>query len=1188
MRKTVERILASQFDYEKGALDISTSRIELALRPGEVFTGSFSLRVPSGREAEGHVYSNDIRMKLITDTFQGEEAEIGYTFSAQGLEEGDVIQGEIYIISNQGEYYLPYVSTIQQNCIDSSLGNIKNLFHFANLAKANWEEAVKLYYSPNFINIFTGNDNKYKKIYLGLSRFYSNEQNVEEFLVSISKKQPVEYILERDTINISDPSSIVEESVNITRNGWGYTLLNVDVQGSFISVSKNQVTDNDFLGNYLSFPVLINPDNLHGGVNFGKIRFYNAFTSFEVNVTVSVEIISKAEMSRTLEYSHARYDVITYYEAFRTKKITRDTWLAQTGIIVDRMMTLQDKALLPRLFKAQLLITEERFNEAKWILDQAENEFQANQDFSSTLWAYYLYLTTLYNRDESYIDDITDEVTRIYDTDPSDWRVGWMLLYLSEDFAVSPSKKWLFIEQQIETGCTSPVFYVEAINMLIANPGLLTKLTSFEIRVLRYACENELLNTDIINQFVYLVSKEKIYTDKVFNILEKCYEITPSSEIVTAVCEYLIKGNRVDSKAHDWYLEAVNRELRVTKLFEFFMESVNLSEDTVIPKMVYLYFTYDSDLSWEYAAYLYARVINNRDEMPDIFDSYKEQMEKFAVSSLLEGLINKDMAVVYRYIFADSSLTDEMAKNLSRILFTHKISCENRNLTKVVVYQSRECVETVYPIENGVAYIPLYNKDFEILFEDGFTNRFHSSVDYDLEMLMVPGKLASKILSRIHDNLEFDVYACECSTEMVEITEETKDRYTNILNAPEIDEEYKTEVRSKLMQYYYDNDAIRELDGILEELLPQNLSQRERVRAIRFMVIRGMYDKAVDWIIRFGTEGVEPRDLVKLCSKLIERNEYAYSDDLIRIASSVFFRGKYDEIILKYMVDNYRGMTKDMRKVFKAAENFDVDIYTMCENMILQMLTTGYFVSERMAIYSKYVQGGANTEIQSAFLAQCSFDYFVKEQIMEPLVFEELTKAKLRGENIQTVCKLAYLKYYSENQSELDDNKLHIIGEYLEELIGEGIYMSFFKEFMENTTSKINKFSDKTIIEYKTDPGKRVFIHYIIEGDEETLGEYVTEEMPDMYGGVHAKAFILFFGENLLYYITEEADGEELLTESASIQKSDISRDIYNSRFNEVNDIVIAKTLQDYDTVNKLLYDYYKQAYIVRKMFTLE
>ena len=146
--------------------------------------------------------------------------------------------------------------------------------------------------------------------------------------------------------------------------------------------------------------------------------------------------------------------------------------------------------------------------------------------------------------------------------------------------------------------------------------------------------------------------------------------------------------------------------------------------------------------------------------------------------------------------------------------------------------------------------------------------------------------------------------------------------------------------------------------------------------------------------------------------------------------------------------------------------------------------------------------------------------------------------------------------------------------------------MSFFKDFR-NLEPRLASYSDKTVIEYKTEPGRQVFIHYIIEADEDNPGEYVTEEMPDVYGGVHVKTFVLFFGENLLYYITENTESEELLTESGNISDSDIAESA-DSRFNEINDIAIAKTLGDYDTVDKLLTEYYRHDYIVKRLFKLQ
>jgi len=49
-----------------------------------------------------------------------------------------------------------------------------------------------------------------------------------------------------------------------------------------------------------------------------------------------------------------------YYEESRLKKIGTGTWLAETGKLVERMVTMDEKDVPARLFQAQLLIREER------------------------------------------------------------------------------------------------------------------------------------------------------------------------------------------------------------------------------------------------------------------------------------------------------------------------------------------------------------------------------------------------------------------------------------------------------------------------------------------------------------------------------------------------------------------------------------------------------------------------------------------------------------------------------------------------------------------------------------------------------------------------------------------------------------------------------------------------------------
>ena len=128
---------------------------------------------------------------------------------------------------------------------------------------------------------------------------------------------------------------------------------------------------------------------------------------------------------------------------------------------------------------------------------------------------------------------------------------------------------------------------------------------------------------------------------------------------------------------------------------------------------------------------------------------------------------------------------------------------------------------------------------------------------------------------------------------------------------------------------------------------------------------------------------------------------------------------------------------------------------------------------------------------------------------------------------------------------------------------------------------------NKTIIEYRTDPDARVSIHYVLQKDSDAPGNYCEREMINMYEGVFVKAFTLCFGEKLQYYITEDFEGEEQLTQSDTIQKSELTQESDESKFYQINDMMIAKTLQEHETVDKLLEEYYHKAFVTKGMFTL-
>ena len=129
---------------------------------------------------------------------------------------------------------------------------------------------------------------------------------------------------------------------------------------------------------------------------------------------------------------------------------------------------------------------------------------------------------------------------------------------------------------------------------------------------------------------------------------------------------------------------------------------------------------------------------------------------------------------------------------------------------------------------------------------------------------------------------------------------------------------------------------------------------------------------------------------------------------------------------------------------------------------------------------------------------------------------------------------------------------------------------------------------DKTMVEYRVREGGAPVIHYLIEKEDTIEGEYIKEEMQDMFGGVYVKQFILFFGERLQYYITENEGQHEQLTESGTISRNETGLEQKENRYQLINDIATGRNLHDYDTMEALLSEYFECDYMVREFFRIK
>ena len=156
------------------------------------------------------------------------------------------------------------------------------------------------------------------------------------------------------------------------------------------------------------------------------------------------------------------------------------------------------------------------------------------------------------------------------------WIIQWILLYLQERYLKDDAARLEAILMQVRYGCSSPIMYLEAMEVIRRDPYLLKRLEKAECRVLLYGVREHLLTEKTAARICSLVSAQPSYDQMQLKILEECYAVSPNQDMLFAICSMLIAGDIKDRSAFAWYSLGVDKDLRITGLYEYYMETMDL------------------------------------------------------------------------------------------------------------------------------------------------------------------------------------------------------------------------------------------------------------------------------------------------------------------------------------------------------------------------------------------------------------------------------------------------------------------------------------------------------------------------------------------------------------------------------------------------------------------------------------
>ena len=180
------------------------------------------------------------------------------------------------------------------------------------------------------------------------------------------------------------------------------------------------------------------------------------------------------------------------------------------------------------------------------------------------------------------------------------------------------------------------------------------------------------------------------------------------------------------------------------------------------------------------------------------------------------------------------------------------------------------------------------------------------------------------------------------------------------------------------------------MDEYLLQMDMAELGRGIRNKVLELMIMRGLYDKTADVLKEYGLCDIDARRLLKFCSRTLHTYENREDGEMLKYCVYSFRHGKYNEIVLEYLVSYFNGTTREMMELWRVAKEYGNDTRELEERMIAQMLFTRTHLGSIVTIFESYYKKAALPILKQAYFFFMSFEYFVKEKPVDEMFFLQL------------------------------------------------------------------------------------------------------------------------------------------------------------------------------------------------------
>lgn len=994
----------------------------------------------------------------------------------------------------------------------------------------------------------------------------------EEYMVAMNKKEPAAFVVMPSSIHLSDLAYDTDVTIQLAISQSGYMEIEAFCPDEFVVLSRRVITSDVFPGGSFDLPVTIAAGKLHPGRNYSCITFETA--SQEVKVPLIVDVPVRVKLD---DYNPKKVfvDLAGVYFDFRKGLMDSSDWAKRSLELIGSIDGTDRQAMFLMLFKAQLYIETESYVEAANLLEYMAELIQKMPYQDTAMNCYFLYVRALYERDRRSSEEIRTKVRMVYDREPS-WQILWLLFQLDPSYLENPGLKLDDIFAEFGAGCKSPILYFEALEIFLQYPGYFSDASDFELQVLNLGRKLNYFSSALSSRVteVFMLMTEAELSEKNLAVAEKVlkylYGRYPTRDLIRVICRLLIVKDDRSEQAGAFYDIAVREYLDdIPGIFSYYLFTRTRGQYEPIPVRIMEYFSTGAESLLDHRRYFFANIITNKEKRPEYYRAYESKILEYAEQQMMQGIVDQDLAVIYKDIIASEKLTHNMRVRLFEIIATKEILCHNERMMNVMVFHDELNVYQDIPLNKGKARVKVYSNNAVILFKD-ITGNIYANVDFEKREFLN----SAEYIDICVKGVPISDYMLMSDTMPLlrgyKDPAEILNYMTNRMNTSSFRSGYVKKLLNDTVLYFSRN--LRD-QNVYDELLgffKYDLAPETKGKLIEVMIERTLYRDAYEKIREEGFLHVSAESVARLSSALAELVSYRLDPLLLEMCEQSFLKTSFDPRIFKYLVQNYNDKPEVLEELYRAGRAYGENFGNLPERILRSAIESGEDSDLIPQIFAQYYTDGADAQLKKDYLTFKAGKYLYEGELRDTDFFRYIENDLMQRENFSTATLVSYLKYMAD-QDISGKRRMRMIEVQLKALVGRSIMLEEFKKYGKYFSLPA-ALSNSVITTCFGNGGK---ISYTIYAGDKTIRK--EEQMAEIFEGCFAKYITLFFGEEVEYSVNDE--------EPVRVAYSDLDIISDESRYSELNNIIQMKETGNMLKLNLAAKEYFVKDKLMERLF---